>query len=46
MKVRGTLADGTIVARTLWPEDFRLDPAPPPRALAAATPARRKRCAR
>ncbi len=38
VKVRGTLADGRIIARTLWPEDFRLDPAPPPRALDTALP--------
>jgi hypothetical protein len=38
VKVRGTLADGRIVARTLWPEDFRLDPSPPPRALDPAIP--------
>ncbi len=28
--VRGTLAAGRFVARTLWPEDFRLGAAPPP----------------
>ncbi len=35
IKVRGTLTPDGIVARTLWPEDFRLDPAPPRQALAA-----------
>ena len=39
VKVRGTIADGTIVARTLWPEDFRLDRAPPARTLAPDLPA-------
>jgi len=41
VKVRGRLADGGILARTLWPEDFRLDAAPPAQPLAAdlATPA-------
>jgi hypothetical protein len=29
IKVRGTRDDGAIVARTLWPEDFRLDSTPP-----------------
>lgn len=38
VKVRGTLASDRIVARTLWPEDFRLDPSPPPRALDTAIP--------
>jgi hypothetical protein len=38
IKVRGTLDEGQIVARTLWPEDFRLDPAPPRQALAADLP--------
>jgi len=36
--VRGTLTPDGIVARTLWPEDFRLDPAPPRRALDAGLP--------
>ena len=38
VKVRGTVAAGRFVARTLWPEDFRLDPAPPLHALDAALP--------
>jgi len=38
VKVRGTIAGDAIVARTLWPEDFRLDSAPPPRPLAAEVP--------
>ena len=33
IKVRGTVAAGEIVARTLWPEDFRLDDLPPTHAL-------------
>ena len=33
IKVRGTIAAGGIVARTLWPEDFRLADLPPARAL-------------
>ena len=39
MTVRGTIADGTIVARMLWPEDFRLATLPPPRPLRADVPA-------
>ena len=35
IKVRGNAAGGAMVARTLWPEDFRLDRAPPARPLAA-----------
>jgi len=36
--VRGTTVDGTLVARTFWPEDFRLGPTPPrARALPEAT---------
>jgi hypothetical protein len=38
VKVRGTRSGGRITARTLWPEDFRLDPATPSRPLDAATP--------
>jgi hypothetical protein len=38
VKIRGTIGADAIVARTLWPEDFRLDPAPPARALDAALP--------
>jgi hypothetical protein len=34
VKIRGSIADGTVVARTLWPEDFRLDGAPPAQPLA------------
>ena len=36
VKVRGTIEDGRIVARTLWSEDFRLADLPPRRALPAA----------
>ncbi|HKW81961.1 MAG TPA: hypothetical protein VJQ49_13205, partial [Casimicrobiaceae bacterium] len=38
LKLRGSFADGCWVARTLWPEDFRLgfDAAPPSAAIAAA----------
>jgi len=39
IKVRGTIDGGAIVMRTLWPEDFRLDRAPPPQPLAAGKPA-------
>jgi len=38
IKVRGTLREDGIVARTLWPEDFRLDPAPPRHELAGSQP--------
>jgi hypothetical protein len=38
VKVRGRIADGTFVIRTLWPEDFRLDRAPAPLPLAADLP--------
>jgi hypothetical protein len=38
VKVRGRIADGTIVMRTLWPEDFRLDRAPASQRLAADLP--------
>jgi len=38
IKVRGTLASEGIVARTLWPEDFRLDAAPPRRELPRSEP--------
>jgi hypothetical protein len=37
-KIRGTVNGDTIVARTLWPEDFRLDPAPAPRDLEPGLP--------
>jgi hypothetical protein len=46
VKVRGTVAAGGIVARTLWPEDFRLaalpplSPLPPGEPVAAALRAR------
>jgi hypothetical protein len=33
LAVRGCARDGTFVARTLWPEEFRLDPAAPSRAV-------------
>lgn len=38
--VRATVTEGDVIARSLWPEDFRLGPTPPPlRPLpAAATP--------
>ncbi len=38
IKVRGTIAAGGIVARTLWPEDFRLDGLPPARPLPSNIP--------
>jgi len=34
LKVRGTIEGNSIVMRTLWPEDFRLDRAPPVQPLA------------
>ena len=40
VKVRGRITDGAIVMRTLWPEDFRLDRAPPAQLLAADLPPR------
>jgi hypothetical protein len=39
VKIRGTIGGDTIVARTLWPEDFRLDRTPPTRTLAPDLPA-------
>ena len=39
VRIRGTIAAGTIVARTLWPEDFRLDRAAPARTLDPTLPA-------
>ena len=39
IKVRGTVASGEIVARTQWPEDFRLDDIPPAHALPQNIPA-------
>jgi hypothetical protein len=33
VKIRGTIDGDRVVARTLWPEDFRLDRAAPARAL-------------
>jgi hypothetical protein len=38
ISVRGTIADASIVARMLWPEDFRLATLPPLRPLRADTP--------
>ncbi len=38
IKVRGTLTDQGIIARTLWPEDFALAAAPATHALPAAVP--------
>lgn len=38
VKIRGRLVDGTLVMRTLWPEDFRLESAPPAQALAVDLP--------
>ena len=38
VKIRGTIADGTLTARTLWPEDFRIGSRPPPQPLAAGVP--------
>jgi hypothetical protein len=35
LTVRGTLCEGTFVARTIWPEAFRLDDRAPPRHLDA-----------
>jgi len=40
--MRGTLLDERFVARTLWPEDFRLDPSAPPRDIAATPRAIRR----
>jgi hypothetical protein len=39
IKVRGTVAEGSIEARVLWPEDFRLATLPPMRPLRADVPA-------
>ena len=38
VKVRGRVTDGSFVIRTLWPEDFRLDRAPPTVRLAPDLP--------
>lgn len=38
INVRGTLAGGEIVARTLWPQDFRLEDLPPARPLPSDIP--------
>jgi len=35
LKVRGTIDDGAIAIRTVWPEDFRIGYNPPPLALDA-----------
>ena len=37
--VRGTLVDGTLVARSFWPDDFTLGGAPPPATLSPVLPA-------
>jgi len=42
MALRGTAHDGHFVARTLWPEDFRVDPSAPPRHVAATPRAIRR----
>jgi hypothetical protein len=41
VRIRGTIAGDTIVARTLWPEDFRIDRSLPTRNLAADLPVTR-----
>jgi hypothetical protein len=38
LRVRGALRDGAFVARTLWPEDFRLAKSPPASRLDPALP--------
>ena len=38
LKIRGTTVDGEFVARTIWPEDFRLERAPTCGALTAMLP--------
>ncbi len=38
VRIRGRFADGAIVARTLWPEDFRLEGTPPAQSWAANLP--------
>src|SRR5207302_8600605 len=38
IKVRGTRVEDAIVARTLWPEDFRLDSIPPRHGLDPGIP--------
>jgi hypothetical protein len=40
--VRGSEHAGRVVARTLWPEDFRIDPTAPPRQIAATPRAIRR----
>jgi hypothetical protein len=40
--VRATTDDGRLVARTLWPEDFRVDPAAPVRQVTATPRAIRR----
>ncbi len=42
LTVRGTANGRNFVARTLWPDDFRLDPAAPPRHVAATPRAIRR----
>jgi hypothetical protein len=39
VRIRATIGEHGLVARTLWPEDFRLDRAPPPQPLDASLPA-------
>jgi hypothetical protein len=38
VKIRGTIDGDTIVARTIWPEDFRLERAAPARTLDSTLP--------
>jgi hypothetical protein len=42
LTMRGTALDDRFVARTLWPDDFRLDPSAPPRDIAATPRAFRR----
>ena len=42
LSVRGAAHDGRFIARTLWPEDFRLDPTAPVRHVAATARAVRR----
>lgn len=41
LRLRGTAESGRFVARTLWPDDFRLDPAAPLKPVAATPQALR-----